>query len=182
MKVGCVVVAIVALLLLLLAGAAGGWWYYTGTPTYSMKQIQSALREHDAERLEAYVDLDALLGDAYDQLAAAQGQRGGWGEVGRVLGAAILKPQIVSRLKRQILEDVAAGRPPAAETLSARPVIEGIESVTRRGLLADVGLRVRDGERSYVVSVRLRRTGRRWRAIALPDLARVVALYERPKS
>ncbi len=181
MKVGCVVLAVLASIFLVLCGAAGGYWYYTGTPTYSVKQIESALRARDVARFEAHVDLDALLGNAFDQLAQAQDARGGWGEFGRLLGATLLKPALVGKLKREILADVAAGRPPAASTLSARPTVAGIERVTRHGELCDVGLRVQDGARSYVVELRLRRSGRRWRAIELLNLGALVAEYQRPQ-
>lgn len=181
MKVGCVVLAVLVFLLLAIVAAGGGWWYWTGTPTYSMKQIQVALEERDVERFQAHVDLDALLGNAFDQLAAAQEPKDGWGEFGRLLGAAVFKPILVSKLKREILADVAAGRPPAAATISARPVIAGIERVTRRGPWADAWLRVQDGATSYVAHVRLRRSGRRWRATEITNLAELVAEYRRPR-
>jgi hypothetical protein len=180
-KIGCVVLAVLALLLLVLVGGAGGWWYWTGTPTYSVKQIEAALRDRDVESFQAHVDLDALLGDAFDQLAAAEGAKDGWGEFGRMLGAAIFKPILVSKLKREVLADVAAGRPPASATISARPSVAGIERVTRRGALADVGLRVQDGARSYVVELRLRQAGRRWRAISISNLPALVDEYRRPR-
>ncbi len=180
MRVGCVVVAVLVLILLVVAGAAGGYWYYTGTPTYAVAQIESALRERDVERFQAHVDLDALLGNAYDQLARAQDERRGWGEFGRLLGVTLLKPALVSKLKSEILADVAAGRPPASATISARPVVAGRTHVRRDGELADVGLRVQDGARSYVVELRLRRSGRRWRAIEVRNLAALVAEYEHP--
>lgn len=184
MKVGCVVAAVLALIVLVLATAAGGYWYYTTTPTYSVKQIESAIRERDAERFEAYVDLDAVLGNAFDQLLNAERESGGggaWDELGRVLGAALLKPQLVAKFKRQILDDVAAGRAPASTAISSRPTLAGIDHVRRDGAVAQVGLNVQDGGRSYVLEVRLRRRGSHWQAIEIVNLADVVREYKRAR-
>jgi hypothetical protein len=181
LKVGCIVLAVLAFVLLAVASAGGAWWYWTGTPTYSLRQVPTALEERDVERFQALVDLDALLGSAFDQLAASRDSKDGWGEFGRLLSAAVFKPILVGRLKREILADVAAGRPPAAATLSARPVITGVESVTRRGPWADATLRVQDGGRSYVAAVRLRRSGRLWRVTEISNLADLVAEYRRPR-
>lgn len=181
-KVGCIVAAVLALIVLILVGAAGGFWYYTTTPTYSVKQIESALRDHDAERFETYVDLDAVLGSAFDQLMTAEstgGTGGAWDSVGRVLGAALLKPQLVAKFRRQILDDITAGRTPAGATISSRPVLAGIDHVRRDGALARVGLKVQDGARAYVLDVRLRQRGSHWQAIEIVNLAEIVQEYKR---
>jgi hypothetical protein len=178
------VAAVLALIVLLLVGSAGGYWYYTTTPTYSVKQIERAIREHDAQRFETYVDLDAVLGSAFDQLMSAERESGDtdgtWGEVGRVLGAALLKPQLVARFKRRILDDITAGRTPASQTISSRPVFAGIDHVRRDGVVAQVGLNVRDGARAYVLEVRMLRRGSHWQAIAIENLAQIVEQYKSP--
>lgn len=181
MKVGCVVAAVVVLLFVLLVGVAGGYWYYTTTPTWSVKQIERAVREHDAERFETYVDLDAVLGNAFDQLVAENGTGGPWGEVGRVLGTALVKGPIVARFKREILDDVAAGRTPASATLSSRPAFAGLDHVRRDGALARVGLKIQDGARTYVLEVRLRRRGSHWQAVEIENLAQIVRDYRRAR-
>lgn len=177
MKVGCVVAALAALVLVMLVGAAGGYWYYTTTPTYSVKQVERALRERDVERFETYVDLDAVLGAGFDRLLAEDAQGGTWGEFGRALGAVLLKPQLVARFKQQILDDIAAGRAPGAGTLSSRPVIAGLDHVRRDGAQARVGLRVQDGARAYVLELRLRRSGSHWQVVEIENLARIVREY-----
>lgn len=184
-KVGCIVAAALALIVLCVVAAAGGYWYYTTTPTYAVKQIESAVRAHDAERFLTHVDLDAVLGNAFDQLVAAQREGGGpggaWDEFGRVLGSTILKPQLVARMKRRVLDDIAAGRAPASATISSRPTFSGIERVTRHGAVAEVGLRMQDGARTYVVELRLRRRGWHWQAIEIVNLAEIVEQYRRAR-
>lgn len=182
MKWGCLLAALAALACAVVLAAVGGFWYYTTTPTYSIGRIEKAVRDHDAVLFEKHVDLESVLGRAFDQVlapGAGEGQRsGGWGDLGRVLGATLLKPQVVGKLKQQVLADVESGRMPAAQSLSARPTFEGLESVRREGAQALATLRVRDGERLLLVEVRLRDRGGYWQAIEIANLRQLVAQYK----
>ncbi len=56
---------------ILFLGICGIFWYffvYAKTPEYSVQMIQKAVERHDKERFREYVDLDAVLDDAYDEL------------------------------------------------------------------------------------------------------------------
>lgn len=182
MKWGCLLVGLVALACAVVLVAAGGFWYYTTTPTYAIGRIEKAVRDHDAALFEKHVDLEAVLGRAFDQVLAPgsnEGQHsGGWGDLGRVLGATLLKPQVVGKLKQQVLADVEAGRMPAAESLSTRPTFEGLDSVRRDGAQALATLRVRDGERLLLVEVRMRERGGTWQVIEIANLRQLVAQYK----
>jgi hypothetical protein len=182
MKWGCLLAGLAALACAVVLAVVAGFWYYTTTPTYSIGRIEKAVRERDTALFEKHVDLEALLGRAFDQVlspGSRQGEgSGGWGDLGRVLGATLLKPQVVGKLKQQVLADVAAGRMPAAESLSTRPTFEGLEAVRREGAQALATLRVREGQRLLLVEVRLRDRGGYWQAIEIANLRQLVAQYE----
>lgn len=58
------IIAIIAIVVLIV-GAVGGYFYYKQTPTYSFKQVGTAIEKHDWEAFERYVDVDQVADDMY---------------------------------------------------------------------------------------------------------------------
>lgn len=108
------------LALLLVAGilAGAGYWYWTTTPQYALKELSSAIKEHDLATFEKYCDTQAVAANAVEDLLAEPVRNsGGLGILERLLGVLAvswLKPQIVGSLKGGI-ERFVAPPPPEEE-------------------------------------------------------------------
>ena len=77
------------------AGSAYGWREWTHSPTYSLKQVASAVEHRDRYELEKYVDIDSVL-----QSALADATDGN--PLASALGGAVLtqlKPQIIKAIE-----------------------------------------------------------------------------------
>lgn len=61
-------IAVGVLLAVVLGGTALAWFEWTRSPTYSLRQIVTALEEHDRYSFEKYVNLDSLLQSAISDM------------------------------------------------------------------------------------------------------------------
>jgi hypothetical protein len=113
-------VIVAALLVLVLAGG-GTYWSYRGSPTYALRQIESAAQDGNRLRFQQYVDLDRFLPSAVDQLMSqaalehiSDGNASGFGALGAAIDGAMadqLKPALIQSLRSAILDAVEAGTP-----------------------------------------------------------------------
>ncbi len=83
------------------SGAAYGWHEWTHSPTYSLKQVASAVEHRDRYELEKYVDIDSVL-----QSFVADAADGN--PLASALGGAVL-----TQLKPQIIKAIEDGSVPA---------------------------------------------------------------------
>lgn len=83
------------------AGSAYGWREWTHSPTYSLKQVASAVEHRDRYELEKYVDIDSVL-----RSAVADATDGN--PLASALGGAVL-----TQLKPQIIKAIEDGSVPA---------------------------------------------------------------------
>ena len=54
------------ILIILSSSGMGYYFYWQKTPQYSVRLIANALEDHDLDTFNKHVDLDSLLGSAYD--------------------------------------------------------------------------------------------------------------------
>jgi len=90
-----------------------GYWYWTTTPEYSLKQVRDALRQHDTQKFEKYVDTDSVASGLVDDLLTKPMQEMlGPGVLGHWLLAGIVgfvKPELTTGVKQEINNFVASG-------------------------------------------------------------------------
>ena len=64
--------ALILVLVAVLAGAAFYFLYFIRTPAYALNQARLALKEHNTQKFEQYVDLDSVLNNAFDDIIKAE--------------------------------------------------------------------------------------------------------------
>ena len=101
-------IAIIGTVVGLIAIAAWGKHVFTGTPRYSLGQLQQAIKEQDATAIEEYVDTEAIATQIVDvSLASAQQQaieqNDIFGMLGNSLGLVeMLRPQMQTQIEKAI--------------------------------------------------------------------------------
>lgn len=103
-KVG-IIVGIIAVIIL---GGLGFYYgYYVRTPEYSLNIIRESVKNHDVSTFEKHVDLDKLLDGAVDDIieATMSDQKDAGSELAKGF-IEMMKPSLVSELKKQVLETV----------------------------------------------------------------------------
>jgi hypothetical protein len=160
--------------------AGGGYWYYTRTPGYSLRQINRALRTHDATLFDKHVDVDSLCNAAVDAFLAESRRdvpRDKWDATGQGLGDAIvnlLRPQIVARARREIARAIERGGDVEGRRYVLRP-----GAIQRDGAVAtaDLWLDEKDEpspKRSIRLALRLRDKGGYWQVFEITNLDELI--------
>jgi hypothetical protein len=174
-----------------LCAAAGGYWYWTQSPQYALREIASAIQEHDRQRFERYVDVDAILNrgiDDYLELQVAKdAEANGEPSLGAQIGQGLvelMKPKLVETIKGQIdkLIEPTNGEPvngdsPFAQVLRTAAVAE----VNRDGQLTHVTIdaELEKYEVPLEIVLSMRKEDGRQRLFAIANLTEVVSTYEK---
>ncbi len=134
------------LVLVLIAAVIGGsiWYFlcYTRTPAYAVKELQQAMEQRDAERFRNYVDLESVIGFAYDDLtsdlfkydASITPQTRALFEKFYVL----IKPHLAAGLNQTILQYIATNEwklPDGTNILKGRQLGIDYETLLARSLI-----------------------------------------------
>lgn len=106
-----------AVLLILAAGLGFYFGYWRNTPVYSLSLVKNAIERHDSVEFQRRVDLDTLLGYAYDDIVDSAIEQAVsdvplLGSLGRGLAhkaADIAKDKVVGLCRQQILDYVERG-------------------------------------------------------------------------
>jgi hypothetical protein len=95
----------------LLAGA--GWWYWTTTPQYSIEQVKDAVKQHDLQKFNKYVDVDTASSHMVDDfLGNPMREALGPNMVAQLFVTGIMsifKPAMAAGIKHEILTFVETG-------------------------------------------------------------------------
>jgi hypothetical protein len=199
-----VAVLVVVAGLLALVGGAAGWWYWTRTPTYSLMQVQEALRTHDLPLFEKHVDVDGLTNSIVDGVIAEMGaapkdeSKDPWERAGQALGAGLvrlMRPQIAEEARRNIREYVRTGRTDADDKLQkgkpgqpghgreegALAVLGAVENVEVKGNVAEADVKAKTAQGQDVrIRVRMRDMGGYWQVTEIVNAQDVVRAFTEP--
>ncbi len=182
--------------IVLVIGGVLGYWYWTTTPQYSVMQIHTAIKQHDLQAFQKYVDIDSLASSMVDDLLAKPVQKAlGPGIVGELIGfglGAFLKPPLVASMKAQITEYVEGGSDSPAAYSDSRTrkgrassfkgipaqlgftqgVFKGVEYVRTEGKVSLVGLKLYNEKFAcdLVLELKLENAGGYWRLVELSNL------------
>jgi hypothetical protein len=202
-----VILAVLAILggALALALGAGAWWYWTGTPTYSLTQVQEAVRTHDLALFEKHVDVegvtDSFVDAMIEEAVAPEGEsQDPWERAGQAIGgglARFMRPKLTEEARKEIRRYVQTGQagPPgspapgrkAAVPPSIPPpyvAIAAVENVQENGKVATADVRSKgpDGQ-PLLIRLELRDMGGYWqvtRIVNAREVARAVNASRRP--
>ena len=155
-------------LLIAVAAATGGYWYYS--PMLSMKSMQSALEQRDADAFNQHVDYERLRESFKGQMSAMMAEQmgssgtSGAGALGAMLGLAMvnqmvdafIRPEVVMRLMQSGEMDSAGrdGRPKQSSGSSGPSGSKGTPDsgddirweVERKGFNRVIAYRMESGE------------------------------------
>ena len=103
--------ALILVLVAVLAGAAFYFLYFIRTPAYALNQARLALKEHNTQKFEQYVDLDSVLNNAFDDIIKAESKINNDNLFSNPFALSILhmlKPPVVDLMKQEALTRIAA--------------------------------------------------------------------------
>lgn len=174
---------ILGIIAVLFIVAFAGYRHWTQTPQYSLWQAQKAADAHDLGTFEKYVDIDncveSYIDDMMAGLAAQQPKatQNGFEQMGQQFAQdliAMMKPTLVSAIKKQIRDYVEKGevekeRDAKRLGLSVEELknkakeqeveYDGVEYVKQEGSIALVGLKFvnrKDDSKSFTVELKMR--------------------------
>lgn len=170
--------ALIAVLVVLLLAVAGTLWWgaFRESPRYSVGQLASAVDERDWDGFVTYVDVDAVLDQAYDQLAdeSLPDEDSFFGGIAGSL-AESMKPTVLVQAKNALKKAIETG----AVTPGDGPtpfrglfMITNVKSVTHRDGEALVIAEVPLGKRRTVdLELRMTKVDEFWRVTAIENIA-----------
>ena len=184
---------LVALLLLVVLALAG--CSMKSGPEKALEEIRTAIETHDPVKFERYVDLDQVLGQAFDlyfatamQELGAQDQDG-FEALGASMGMAMverMKPSLIQATKQSVLADIEDRPPPARliEQPDMSEVYEGastdweVVSVKEDGPIAIVGVRYQPADSNEPDVLELKMTQEcdgDWRVVQIANFEAIIA-------
>jgi hypothetical protein len=116
------------LLVLIVIGAALCWWWTT-TPQYSMLQLKEAIKQHDLQKCQKYLDMDTASRRMVDDfLAKPMRQALGPSTVGQVIVSGLMsfvRPELAKGIKFEMTNFVETGSF-RGETEEPKPAPSGV--------------------------------------------------------
>ena len=129
-------IAIAAAIVGLVGTVAWGKHVWTGTPRYSLGQLQQAIEEKDADKIEEYLDTESIATQIVDvSLASAQQQAVEQNDIFGMLGGSLglvemIRPQMQSPIEGFIAEGLQAFSPQSLEDIKLDSIERNQESAT----------------------------------------------------
>jgi hypothetical protein len=126
-------IAIILILLALAAGAAFYFLYFVRTPVYALNEARVALKEHDAAKFQRYVDLDSVMGNAFEDIIKAESKINNTDIFSNPFALGILhmlKPSVVELMKQEAVDKIAAKK--EEEQRPADPVPDAMKRNMQR--------------------------------------------------
>jgi len=170
-----------------------GYWQWTRTPAYSIKKLVSAIKDHDRDDVEKYLDVGSLATGLIDQFFAQLPQEHSsdhqWTAADQTIAHGFLemvKPKLVSIAKEKFLSYVETGKfeegpnesGPAAQFIStmraatsSRGEFSGITSIKKEGKIALVTVKFRGGDKQEIsAEITMRDKGGYWQIVGVNKL------------
>ena len=169
---------LIAFLVVLLLAVAGtvAWRGFRQSPRYSVGQLAIAVDDKDWDGFVTYVDVDAVLEQAYDQLAdeSLPAEGSFFGDIAGSLAESV-KPAVLVQAKTALRKAIETGAitpgdgpTPFRELL----MVTKVKSVTREGEDALVVVEVPLGKAKNVdPELRMTRVDEFWRVTAIENIA-----------
>ncbi|MBT3672806.1 MAG: DUF2939 domain-containing protein [Porticoccaceae bacterium] len=196
----------ISLFVILLIVCLTGYYYWTTTPEYSLKQIATAIEQHDVDTFEKHVDIENFVESAIDQFMLEQlssvtdAKSSGWESLGAAFGAGLIemmKPKLVSYAKKSIIHYVETGNidddinvKEDEITIATLTSSIGLADknnlnfkITKNGKVAILKIPYHNDEiqTDMVIQITMRDKGGYWRIIEIKNLQDMLAQIESTK-
>jgi hypothetical protein len=176
------------------------------SPQASLEKAGTALINRDAPSFDNYVDVQSILGDWTDQ--AARGWLSNNNSTGDAIVAnglvagfkSLLLPKLASSVEQEIISRQVSDQPQTDGAdiasnymagflsngihtlITSQLQYQGVAAQTKSGNDAVLDVRFRHSLSStpFIVQVRMQRVGDRWRIVAIPDVAHLLAQLHPP--
>jgi len=174
---------LIALLVVVLLAAAGAvaWRSFTQSPRYSVGQLAIAVDDKDWDGFVTYVDVDAVLAQAYDQLSeeSLPGEDSFFGGIAGSLAESV-KPAVLVQAKTALRKAIESGVvTPGDGPTPFRELfmVTKVKSVTHRDTYALVIVEVPLGKtRNVDLELRMMEVDGFWRVTAIENIAELELL------
>ena len=124
-------ILLLLVLVIALGTAAFYFLYFIRTPAYALNQARVALKQHDTAKFEQYVDVDAVLDHAFDDIIKAESKINNDHIFSNPFALSILhmlKPSVVDLMKQEALDRIAA------KPADQEKVVDPVPDAMRRNL------------------------------------------------
>lgn len=188
----------IGLIVVVLCALAFYFLYYIKTPSYSLNIVREAVAKHDVATFEKHVDLDKVLDKGFDDLIAAELQKGEDSLANPFVAGIVnmIKPALVNGIKRDILNTVKGEAKAekqdeniaqkfvdkAFEGKSEKFSIENVSEVSEEGDSAVIALSMRHKLAGSEIELRLdmaKLSDGTWRVVGIDNLAEFLAATEK---
>ena len=193
-----VIIAIIAISVLL-------FWQVTNSPRYSLKKLDNAIKEHDVNAFNKYVDLDATIDEiivqTWKHYTAGEATGSRWNEIRSDIGNTLLsvvKPNIKEMIKKEVNAYIVTGEWSGNRTDNGSGISSMIIKIIREkidpgqwdqqsvnytevdGKIAYVGLTYFDKSRdtNFLLEVKMRDMNGYWQIIEISNIAQILNMYQ----
>ncbi len=174
---------LVAFLVVVLLAVAGTLWWrgFTQSPRYSVGQLANAVDDKDWDGFVTYVDVDAVMDQAYEQIAdeSLPDEDSLLGGIAGSLAESV-KPAVLAQAKNALKTAIETGAVTPGDgptPLRELLMIKKVKSVTHRANDALVIVEVPIGEaRSVDLELRMTKIDDFWRVRAIENIAELELL------
>ena len=193
-----VIIAIIAISVLL-------FWQVTNSPRYSLKKLDNAIKEHDVNAFNKYVDLDATIDEiivqTWKHYTAGEATGSRWNEIRSDIGNTLLsvvKPNIKEMIKKEVNAYIVTGEWSGDRTDNGSGISSMIIKIIREkidpgqwdqqsvnyteveGKIAYVGLTYFDKSRdtNFLLEVKMRDMNGYWQIIEISNIAQILNIYQ----
>ena len=194
-------IGIVAIILV----AGIGYWQWSVSPTCSLLKLATAIKEHDRDQAEKYLDVESVASNVMDQIFAqlpkVQPSGDQWAAAGQNMALGLIemmKPKLSQIAKEKFLGYVETGKfenldgeagPEGALTSTMKSAtapgaeFKGVTSVKKDGKIALVRLSMLDGsKREIFPEIKMRDKGSYWQVIGINNFSEIVQANRSGKS
>ena len=193
-----VIIAIIAISVLL-------FWQVTNSPRYSLKKLDNAIKEHDVNAFNKYVDLDATIDEiivqTWKHYTAGEATGSRWNEIRSDIGNTLLsvvKPNIKEMIKKEVNAYIVTGEWSGDRTDNGSGISSMIIKIIREkidpgqwdqqsvnytevdGKIAYVGLTYFDKsiDTNFLLEVKMRDMNGYWQIIEISNIAQILNIYQ----
>lgn len=196
----------ISLVVVIVTSLGASYWHWTGTPTYSLQQIQKALDNKDVVKFEKHVDINSISSRLIDDLvkyAMKESQsQDEFEDFGMALATGfvhLMKPHLIDSIHSQTIRQVEKGNfgnfTPSDGTNDTQEInideiseqigadkesFAGISYIKNDGkvALAGLGFQNENYDREMILELRLRNMGRYWQIVELTNVAELLQELE----
>lgn len=192
---------------LIIIGLAGYYWHWTHSPKYSLWQIKKAVKTHDMDSFNKYVDIESVVDRLIDQalegkLGETKAPSNQWEAAGQNLASGLIKfmkPQLTKVAKDEIASYIEKGTPDIkqaqdqgnnkdADSFINKPGLyegqyAGVSYVKKDGKIAVVGVEMDYSvyDAKLILDIKMREKNGYWQVAELSNYSEFMSKFGEAK-